>query len=302
MIGYLLFSHGSLLCGSGNALEQHAMRMRAKLAPAPVEIGYLNYTEPDVSEAVKNLLNLGVSKIIVVPFFLVPGYFVSTSLPKRLAEITPNYPGLSVEIAEPLGVDSRIADSVIEAVHTARTPNLESDEVYQSAAAACRLIETCPFYGGPHCVRFMGKERQVFTPPTSSRLFSETELAKTGLLVMIHGSPNESANQPMLDILEIVRAKNIFAYIQPGFMECNEPSIPDAIDLVASHGEVKRIIAVPYFLHLGTHVSDDLPSQLIAGQEKHPEIDVLITDYIGKSARLSEVLVDRANGCNSSSI
>jgi sirohydrochlorin ferrochelatase len=119
------------------------------------------------------------------------------------------------------------------------------------------------------------------------------DLKKSALLVMIHGSPNESANQPMLDVLEMIRQREIFGFIQPGFMECNSPDIPSAVDICAEKS-VKRIIAVPYFLHLGTHVADDLPTLLLAGQAKHPPIEILMTDYLGRSEKLSDVLLDRA--------
>jgi sirohydrochlorin ferrochelatase len=292
MIGYLLFSHGSLLCGSGQALDEHTLRLSERLAPCPVEAGYLNYTEPDVEVAVERLVSRGATKIVVIPYFLVPGYFVTNSLPKRLAQIAPQYPSAQIVIAEALGVDSRIADAVIEAVKTARTPMLESADVLQSAGAACRLIEGCPLYGGIHCPRFVGGDPKPVSVTLESVPFELDSPKKTALLVMIHGSPDEKANQPMLDVLNDIMQRGIFNFVQPGFMECNAPTIPEAVDICASQG-VDTIIAVPYFLHLGTHVADDLPTQLTQAQEKYTSIKILMTDYLGRFPQLTDVLHDR---------
>src|SRR5687768_11321086 len=78
--GLILFSHGSVLCGAGNALEAHVARLREGREWAAVEIGYLNYSRPTFQEAVQRLAAAGIRRISIVPYFLVPGYFVTTSL------------------------------------------------------------------------------------------------------------------------------------------------------------------------------------------------------------------------------
>jgi sirohydrochlorin cobaltochelatase len=273
-------------------LDEHTRRLAERFAPNPIEAGYLNYTEPDVEIAVERLVSRAATQVVVIPYFLVPGYFVSVSLPKRLAQIAPKYPGVKIVIADALGVDTRIAEAVIDAVKTARASKVESADVLESAGSACRLIETCPLYGGIHCPRFMGQEPQSQNPHQLHESFQLDNPKKTALLVMIHGSPDENANQPMLNILDNIRQREIFGFIQPGFMECNSPTIPEAVDLCAQSG-ADTIIAVPYFLHLGTHVGEDLPTILTQRQEKYPSIKILMTDYLGRFAQLTEVLYER---------
>ena len=77
-------------------------------------------------------------------------------------------------------------------------------------------------------------------------------------------------------------------------MECNEPAIPKAIDRCVGAGAT-RIVAVPYFLHTGTHVCDDLPTLLEEAQRRHPAVEFLMADYIGLSPRLTDVLAARAH-------
>ena len=116
---------------------------------------------------------------------------------------------------------------------------------------------------------------------------------KTALLVMVHGSPRPVANDDMFRVVDTVKARGEFALVQVGFMECNEPTIPDAIDLCIAEG-ADAITAVPYFLHTGTHVADDLPTLLEEAQERHPHVQFALGRYLGASPRLTDILAERA--------
>jgi sirohydrochlorin ferrochelatase len=112
------------------------------------------------------------------------------------------------------------------------------------------------------------------------------------LLVLAHGSPRPSANAAMLRVLEVARQRGLFPIVQVGFLECNEPDIPTAIDLCAAQGAT-CIRAVPYFLHTGTHVAEDLPALLEAGRQRHPGIEFRLGPYLGRSERLTDILAER---------
>ncbi len=116
---------------------------------------------------------------------------------------------------------------------------------------------------------------------------------KTALLVMVHGSPRPIANEDMFAVVEDVKARGRFPLVAVGFMECNEPSIPEAIDGCVAEGAT-RIVAVPYFLHTGTHVCDDLPTLLEEAQARHPHVEFLLGDYLGLSPRVTDLLAERA--------
>lgn len=109
------------------------------------------------------------------------------------------------------------------------------------------------------------------------------------LLVMVHGSPRPASNASMFQIVEQIRKREVFSRVEVGFMECNEPDIPTALETLAQSG-APQIIAVPYFLHAGTHVADDLPTLLEDAQQKYPEIEFLMGDYLGHDDRIADVL------------
>jgi sirohydrochlorin ferrochelatase len=120
----------------------------------------------------------------------------------------------------------------------------------------------------------------------------KTALLKTALLVMVHGSPKPEANDAMFRVVDLVKERGAFDIVAVGFLECNEPVIPDAIDSCVAQG-AERIVAVPYFLHTGAHVAEDLPTLLEAGQARHPRVAFALGRYIGASPRIADALRDR---------
>jgi len=110
---------------------------------------------------------------------------------------------------------------------------------------------------------------------------------------MVHGSPRPQSNRDMFAVVEQVRTRGEFGHVEVGFMELNEPTIPEAIERCVATGAT-QIIAVPYFLHAGTHVADDLPSLLEAAAARYPDVEFLMGDYLGHDALIADVIRDRA--------
>ncbi|CCW35126.1 sirohydrochlorin chelatase [Chthonomonas calidirosea] len=146
----LLFAHGSLLCGAGEALQAHAERLRTKGLAAKVEVGYLNYSEPLFGEVVARLAQEGVRRILVLPYFLVPGKFVKTDIPKALEEVKARYPEMEFVVAEPIGYDENLADALIASAFAAVGPEAWREDL-ERAARFCRASPDCPLYGTAKC-------------------------------------------------------------------------------------------------------------------------------------------------------
>ncbi|MBC8138224.1 MAG: CbiX/SirB N-terminal domain-containing protein [Fibrella sp.] len=121
---------------------------------------------------------------------------------------------------------------------------------------------------------------------------------KNALLILVHGSPRPVANETMFQVVQTLKARpevgQRFPIVAVGFMECNEPNIPDAIDQCVAEGATS-LTAVPYFLHTGTHVCDDLPTLLEEAQARHPHVTFQLSDYLGLSPRLTDLLIHRAD-------
>ena len=165
MKALVLFSHGSLLCGAGEALNSHAQRLHQMGKWDRVAVGYLNYSEPTFAETVAECAARGATEIVVLPFFLIPGYFVTQSLPEQLAMAQTAFPELQFTVANALGFDSGLADALIASAESPLGPGEWRDDL-TAAARGCRARPDCPLYGTPNCPR-------VPEPNTPNRPFIE---------------------------------------------------------------------------------------------------------------------------------
>jgi sirohydrochlorin ferrochelatase len=298
MNAVILFSHGSLLCGSGEALLAHAARLRTRgLAPL-VAVGYLNYSEPPFADTVADLVRQGATRILVTPYFLVPGKFVRVDLPQAVDAARAAHPGVEFVASEAIGYDERLADALLESARAAGGPSTWRDDL-KRASNHCRANPQCPLYNTPACPKQPGSTTdnrdgvsEINPTPAIPNAPPERQNQTPALLVMVHGSPRPIANEDMFRVVGAVRKRNDFPIVEVGFMECNEPDIPTAIDACIRQGATE-IVAVPYFLHTGTHVADDLPTLLESARKRYPTVEFRMGDYLGRSERLTDILQDR---------
>jgi len=281
----ILFSHGSLLCGAGEQLKAHAARLGETGKYACVEIGYLNYSEPSFAEAVEKCVGVGATCITIAPYFLVPGYFVNVGLPRVLKPEQERFPDVEFRIAPVLGDHPLLADAVLSCA--GRAASSESWRlILHSAPQFCEGDDDCPLFekcSHSETLPVVSKAVSIQSPPSSDA---------AALLLMVHGSPNPESNADVFRVAELIRQKQRFAAVTVAFMDCNEPDIPTAIDSLVESG-VQSITAVPFFLHAGKHVADDLPTVLEEAQEKYPVVEFLLGDYLGCEPLVAKVLQER---------
>jgi sirohydrochlorin ferrochelatase len=110
------------------------------------------------------------------------------------------------------------------------------------------------------------------------------------ILLIAHGSPRPEANEDVVRVAELVRARVPLVVV--GYLDCNQPDIPTALDACVAAG-ASAIAAVPYFLHSGRHFLLDLPALLDEGAQRHPGVTITMGDYIGHLPELAGVLRDR---------
>ncbi len=94
-----------------------------------------------------------------------------------------------------------------------------------------------------------------------------------------------------------MKETKVIPIVEIGFMECNEPDIPTAIANCIRQGATE-ITAVPYFLHTGNHVANDLPQLLRDAEVANPEVTFKMSSYLGTSEKLTAILIDRARTAN----
>jgi len=115
------------------------------------------------------------------------------------------------------------------------------------------------------------------------------------LLLVAHGSRRAESNAEIGRLAERLRARldEPDTLVEHAFLELAEPSIPDGIERCIERGATS-VRVVPYFLARGTHVADDIPNEVRGKLAEHPGVDIRITDYLGTSEALVDVLIGLA--------
>ncbi len=261
----LLIGHGSLRPGAGAAMIRLVERVQAAGVAPIVTAGFLNYRRPTFSEALARCIHDGAHDVIVQPYFLVPGKFVQKDLQRLIETGRLAHPTLSLRMARPLGDHPALARLVLKRA-------LEADYLFANPQIASQV--------GPRSL-----DEGADWQPLHTR-------HRTGLLIMAHGSPDAQANEPIHVIARLARASSQYVAVTACFMDLNQPSIPDAAAAMIRRG-ITHIIAVPYFLHLGNHVRDDLPVLIDAARARHPRSTIILAEHLGFDRSIVSVIADR---------
>lgn len=112
MKGIILFGHGAR---NPEYIEpfKRIQAVVARCQPAvPVEIGFLELTQPPLEASIECLAARGVTQIKVVPIFFAPGRHVLKDLPALIGNAMDRHPGIEFEVAACVGE----VDAVIDAM------------------------------------------------------------------------------------------------------------------------------------------------------------------------------------------
>jgi sirohydrochlorin ferrochelatase len=115
----------------------------------------------------------------------------------------------------------------------------------------------------------------------------------TGFIVFAHGSRVESANQAVRDVAAQMAASGQHM-VEPAFLEIGHPDLTAATGLIIARG-ARRIVVIPYFLTLGTHMQRDLPRLARDASQTHGGIEIQITSPLDGHPALVQALLDRAS-------
>ena len=263
--GVILLGHGSLRSNGGAAMIRLAERAQEAGVASLVEAAFLNYRRPTFQEALARCIAASITEIVVQPYFLVPGTFVRTDVARLVAAEQLAHPDLALRVARPFGDHPALArllqKRALEADYTAANPNL-------GLPTALRPIDEGAGWRPLH------------------------QQHRTGLLIMAHGSPDASANQPIHALVRQLRAQTRYAAVSDCYLDLNAPTIGAAADAMLAHG-IRHMIALPFFLHLGNHVREDLPAQIAAARARHPQATILLAEHLGYDRLLVPVIADR---------
>lgn len=123
-IGVVLVDHGSKLEAANAMLREVAELYRRATGTAVVEPAHMELAEPSIAQAFRRCVEQGATEVVIQPYFLSPGRHSTHDIPRLAAEAAREFPGVGYRVAEPLGVDERMA----EIVHRRVLESLDMEE------------------------------------------------------------------------------------------------------------------------------------------------------------------------------
>ena len=112
MKGIILFGHGARNPEYIAPFKRIRALVEAQQPDVPVEIGFLELTQPPLEASIAALAERGVTQIKVVPIFFAPGRHVLKDLPELIGHAVDRHPGIEFEVAACVGE----VDAVIDAM------------------------------------------------------------------------------------------------------------------------------------------------------------------------------------------
>lgn len=103
MKGILLFGHGARNPEWALPFQRIRDAIRKQKADVCVEMGFLELMRPTLDEGIDSLVAQGVNAIVIVPIFMAAGSHVRKDLPLLAASAMERHPGLTIELADPVG-------------------------------------------------------------------------------------------------------------------------------------------------------------------------------------------------------
>jgi sirohydrochlorin ferrochelatase len=100
-VGLVLFAHGSSVA-SANAAVESVAEATASAGGFPVQVGFLEPVRPSLDEAVEALIARGVSRVLVVPYFLTLGLHLQRDLPVIVERVASRHPAIEIRVTPPL--------------------------------------------------------------------------------------------------------------------------------------------------------------------------------------------------------
>ena len=91
------------------------MRVRRSRPDVPVQLAFLEFMSPDVSQAGDELAAAGCTAVQVLPLFLGAGGHVRKDLPELLAQLSARHPHVSWQLQPAVGGTTRVIAAMAEA-------------------------------------------------------------------------------------------------------------------------------------------------------------------------------------------
>ncbi len=146
----ILLGHGSRVPEAAKDMERVAARLREKYGYPAVEVCFMSRIGPHFPEVFEKCVNLGVTKVLVIPYFLHSGLHLVLDLPEMLQEQARRFPSVTLQMGRGFGFDEMLVDLIRTRIEETRSfkdvreMELPPKELYPLPKGQCEFVPVPP--------------------------------------------------------------------------------------------------------------------------------------------------------------
>ncbi len=102
--GIVIVDHGSKRTASNQMLEHFVEQFRRATRYRIVEPAHMELAEPSIATAFDRCVHRGAKRVVVCPYFLLPGKHWDQDIPSLTREAAAKHPGVAYMVTAPIGL------------------------------------------------------------------------------------------------------------------------------------------------------------------------------------------------------
>lgn len=110
--GVVIVDHGSRREASNAMLEQFVVGFAAASPFALVEPAHMELAEPTIATAFDRCVDRGAVRVVVIPYFLLPGRHWTEDIPALTADAARRHPDVPYLVGAPIGLHPMMTDVI----------------------------------------------------------------------------------------------------------------------------------------------------------------------------------------------
>ena len=111
------------------------------------------------------------------------------------------------------------------------------------------------------------------------------------IILFGHGARDVRWREPFDRLVALWKAQHPNELVELAFLELMQPSLEDAITVLADNGTTE-VVVVPVFFGQGGHLRNDFPVLLSACQNKFPQVTLSATPAVGEDKAVLQAIID----------
>ncbi|HPL63442.1 MAG TPA: CbiX/SirB N-terminal domain-containing protein [Syntrophales bacterium] len=120
-------------------------------------------------------------------------------------------------------------------------------------------------------------------------------MKKEAVILIGHGSRIPGAAEDMERVAAGMRERmGEGRIIEFCHMSMTGPFFPEVFDRCVAGG-ASKVVVIPYFLHMGAHILEDIPELLLAKAREYPGVEIIFGRNLGYDDCLVDLVIRRMN-------